>query len=57
MHRRAAEACEIGDALDRRTPVEHPVLDDLQLLRRAVRTLQDVAVDEAARTEERRHAG
>ncbi len=54
----AAEARVVGHALDGAVPpVEHPVLDDLQLLRRAIRALQHVAVDQAARAEERRHAG
>ena len=58
LHRLAAEAGVVGDALDRAiAPLEHPVLEDLELLRRAVRALQHVAVDQAAGAEERRHAG
>ena len=48
----------VRDALDGAVaPLEHPVLEDLQVLRRSIGALEHVAVDEAARAEEGRHPG
>ncbi len=56
LHDRAAEAGVVGDAVHRAIgALDDPVLEGLQLLRAAVGALDNVAIDEAAGTEERRH--
>src|SRR5260370_6679129 len=58
LHGGAAETGIVGDA--RHTAIsafDDPVLHGVQFLRRAVWTFDDVTIDEAAGTEERRHAG
>ena len=57
LHRLAAQTGVVGHALNRAiAALEHPVLENLEFLRRPIRALQHVPVDEAARTEQRRHA-
>ena len=52
LHVGAAEARVIGNALDGAVmPLQHPVFDHLQVLRRTIGTLQNVAVDQAAGAE------
>ncbi len=54
LHGRAAEAGVVGHALNGAVAAfEHPVLDVLQFLRRAVGALQNIAVDQAAGAEKR----
>jgi len=56
LHDRAAEAGVVGDAVHRAVrALDDPVLEGLQFLRASVRALDHVAVDEAARAEQRRH--
>ncbi len=56
LHRLPAEAGIVGDARDGLVlPLHDPVFDRLQLLWRTVRALQDVAIHEAGRGEERRN--
>ena len=58
LHGGAAEAGIVRHALNGAVvPLQHPVLDDLQILRRAVGALQNVAVDQAAGAEQRRERG
>ena len=58
LHGRAAQSGFVRHALDRTVlPVQHPVVDGLQFLRGPVGALEDIAVDQPARAEQRRHAG
>ncbi len=58
LHHGAAKAGVVGYPGDLLVfPLDHPVFVDLQLLGRAVRALNDVAVDEARRAGERSQAG
>ena len=54
LHRLAAERRDVGDAGHRAERlVEHPVLQHVQLLRRAIGALQHVSIDESRRRERR----
>src|SRR5512141_3295105 len=58
LHSSAAKAGIVGYARHRAVcALDNPILESLQFLRRAVRTLEDVAVHQTAGAEEWRHAG
>ena len=57
LHHRAAETGIVGHAMHRTiSPRYYPVFNRLQFLRTAVRTLQYIAIHQAARAEQRCHA-
>ncbi len=56
LHGGAAESGVVGDTRNGAvSPLDHPVLDGLQLLRAAIGTLQHIAIHQAAGTEQRSH--
>ncbi len=58
LHRRPAKARIVGHARHALVrPLDNPVFVSMQLHGRAIRTFEHIPVDEAAGTEERRHAG
>ena len=57
LHRRAAEAGVVGDAGDAAVgALDDPVFESVEFHRRAIGAVDDVAIDEAAGAEQRRHA-